>query len=895
MAFSTRALSATFVVAACILFIGDVGDVGTTETLPTALQQSQDELRHLQQGVTETLHRLNQSGSDHWQEMAIQKHAVALREKLRSLQEQIRRTKRAIQNLPGIADGKIFTSSDKDFSRKVSVVSTCSLIIAAAKQAPQLGAVMALGFLGHAEFTAHAHEVSTMDLVDSGDVQMGRNQGDSEHCKQLTAAVVASCKGTQVQCAHVLTAVRKVGCNRGHMLSENEDSEHIDKGSYLGEQDVEGRRGGGGMSTSSSFQMSSGNRAGNSERSLLGEHEALGEIAGRRGGCASDERSCTAANVKRSTNALKFCKKKSQDPFKICEARQKGKDICLPFGDPSQTSSSGGNSEVGETKGGSKTLGIFAKDVAKHWKSIKSKHPQLNVFRLETVKRILCNGRCKVKCAKAQCTGNEAQCACSDGVHLNLLSDANTRRDSKSIINLISASASWVVHLMCYTVPKPGCEWKAADFYPQKNKGKLKELGIWVEPPQPPESSCEEDYLKWRPVFKNVHYGPKQSLRRTTRSRRRWRRRRGLLGRRKLGDEWGSVGKLVKKSVSSVGKTVGKVGKTIGKAVKKVAGGAKKWVLWKAAQKIIPMIIKKGARFHLGIIQDLLTSVAKAAIHEGTAAAGKIVTKEVKSWHYLKQMNRSKLLQWLQVVFASEAMYQAVNMFQKKGKDYAKNKFKFAAFQIMKGCAILQPMCPSHASLENHPQTTRTLIANTQRKWLNKTWGEKEVPPKELKLYTLRASASYFQDKQKPLYKWRLKKTKRCKRGSTLFKCENEKSKALEFVSCVDKWHDSKNDYNSEQTKLKKRCKGVVPERYNVWQGCLASFTMSVSRCTTCCCRNGVALSSMSTSLIYGTQKDCAMWFNTIDAFSSVIVTFWRAGVLGDALMTCSTLNTDKV
>jgi len=358
------------------------------------------------------------------------------------------------------------------------------------------------------------------------------------------------------------------------------------------------------------------------------------------------------------------------------------------------------------------------------------------------------------------------------------------------------------------------------------------------------------------------------------------------------------------------------------KFVKSAVNSGKKWLLWKAAQKGLDYLIKKGKRFHLHLIKAFLRKVAKKAIYKGGKAVARIISQEHRKMYFLRQMNRSRVLQWVQIVIPSEVLRLLMNVFKKKNVGKKRIQLNKAAKMFMTACACLQPINPSHASLANHPQATKVLVSNTQRKWLEHN--QKERAPAELVVYLLRASATYFQNKKSPLYKWRMKrrynryknkkgKWRKCKLGSTRFFCENEESKALQFVSCVDEHLKSNaqkekvdTTYDRKQQTLKEKCKkyqntkNILPQHPQhqnnigklVWQGCLATFKVSLSRCTTCCCRNGLAVGDVRTSLIYGSQQSCAQWFSSVDGLSRSVSTVWRMLNIGALMYTCSTSNT---
>jgi len=57
---------------------------------------------------------------------------------------------------------------------------------------------------------------------------------------------------------------------------------------------------------------------------------------------------------------------------------------------------------------------------------------------------------------------------------------------------------------------------------------------------------------------------------------------------------------------------------------------------------------------------------------------------------------------------------------------------------------------------------------------------------------------------------------------------------------------------------------------------CTAHFQLSIGRCTTCCCKQGLITSSISSGLVHGPLGSCAMWFSTVDVAVRLFISVWR-------------------
>lgn len=69
----------------------------------------------------------------------------------------------------------------------------------------------------------------------------------------------------------------------------------------------------------------------------------------------------------------------------------------------------------------------------------------------------------------------------------------------------------------------------------------------------------------------------------------------------------------------------------------------------------------------------------------------------------------------------------------------------------------------------------------------------------------------------------------------------------------------------------------IVP---NSPKGCTSQIKVKLVRCSSCCCKSGVATQDITHSLLYGEQKDCGIWFAAQDAIVRAVATFWRGGMI---------------
>ena len=62
-------------------------------------------------------------------------------------------------------------------------------------------------------------------------------------------------------------------------------------------------------------------------------------------------------------------------------------------------------------------------------------------------------------------------------------------------------------------------------------------------------------------------------------------------------------------------------------------------------------------------------------------------------------------------------------------------------------------------------------------------------------------------------------------------------------------------------------------------KSCITHVKVVVSRCSTCCCPQGLISTSVSHNLIYGKQTVCGTFFSIADAAVRITVSGWRTGL----------------
>ena len=62
--------------------------------------------------------------------------------------------------------------------------------------------------------------------------------------------------------------------------------------------------------------------------------------------------------------------------------------------------------------------------------------------------------------------------------------------------------------------------------------------------------------------------------------------------------------------------------------------------------------------------------------------------------------------------------------------------------------------------------------------------------------------------------------------------------------------------------------------------GCITHLTISLGKCSTCCCKEGLSTTDIAHKLVYGTHRKCGPFFGMADSLVRLMITAWRAGIL---------------
>ena len=91
----------------------------------------------------------------------------------------------------------------------------------------------------------------------------------------------------------------------------------------------------------------------------------------------------------------------------------------------------------------------------------------------------------------------------------------------------------------------------------------------------------------------------------------------------------------------------------------------------------------------------------------------------------------------------------------------------------------------------------------------------------------------------------------------------------------------------TEQQNSSEVCKGEGVPKITP---CVTSATVSFSKCTTCCCKEGLVKTGASHALISGSESECGLFFVFMDTLIRILLSGWRfAGIVGNFAEKCFT------
>jgi len=456
----------------------------------------------------------------------------------------------------------------------------------------------------------------------------------------------------------------------------------------------------------------------------------------------------------------------------------------------------------------------------------------------------------------------ESGCSCNDGSIFQQFKVPHFRRDMRFAANAVIAVLRWATMMVCYTVPRRGCVWKAIGYDP-RSLSKRKQL---QQPRQHDDPLC---------------------LNATARKSRRSRRRRGRFrnGDREytLREEWGRRRRR-KRFFSKAFSTVKNAAKKVDSKVKKGAKGmAKKWgrkLFIKAAKMMLPKIAKllRKLLIHTTYTESLIKFVQDvfwAWVVDGKGAVAALLKTEMRSWMKATGRTTSRVLPWIQ--------------------DYVPRMLNkvLSPDTIMGICEKLQEISPAHITNPHEVASTFAMVPNSARDWemdtgamdpkrtykgATKFWQErnsrklKGAPPEYGEVYLLRAPEAYVNGLFNEHGKIRYLK-------HVMY--EEPESKPAKFITCVSKVIRTKSE-NTTEDRIRSECVSDAPKEGSAFRKiaiaqkcCISRLVSRIGVCNTCCCKQGGATSNIQHGLIFGGKK-CGAWFAAIDVIARTTAGFMR-------------------
>jgi len=155
-------------------------------------------------------------------------------------------------------------------------------------------------------------------------------------------------------------------------------------------------------------------------------------------------------------------------------------------------------------------------------------------------------------------------------------------------------------------------------------------------------------------------------------------------------------------------------------------------------------------------------------------------------------------------------------------------------------------------------------------------------PPAVFSMYAVRETKMYQQDLYRSLSSMKVLNTSNLANWAT---CLHRQLHAHDVrvnkggVAPVWNWQDAKYGCpkgceHHKTGEAKKKCMdssppssktGPAPREPNLSKPCVAQVRVSITQCSTCCCKDGLVSTNVQNKLVVGRQTTCGGWFATMD------------------------------